>query len=96
MNKYLFIGGTHDGEWLGADRPTVAVSKTTYPAAVDLNPAVEVFEAEAFETETYEAQLFAGNSRRFIVYALRGISADEVVEALIKGYLTWTVKEEVT
>lgn len=86
--KYLFVGGDRDGEWMAVERETVQIPVLSKPfrglSPIDPNSKIERIGAVGYEQ--YRSLRIAGESKVFVVYALVGLSPDEVIQALLDKY----------
>lgn len=71
--KHLFIGGSRDGHRIEA-------TESGYRCAVRSDRSGE------WSYETYWIRIIRGEVGEHVVYALDGMSVDEVVSRLIDGY----------
>jgi hypothetical protein len=87
MDAYLFVGGTNDGRRIAVPdrRPTYRLPKKLPPMlsiVCDFNPS-----RLRREEETYRRWDFTGDGQRlFHIYALHGLTPDDVFVALITKY----------
>jgi hypothetical protein len=87
MSKYLFIGGSHDGEWINVDdnRRTITLPEPMQVVRrfCDNLPLM-------VRSETYAAKdWYWGEHEHYLVYAPPGWTNAEIFEKLLKGYRTW-------
>lgn len=90
MSKYLFVGGSKDGEWVDIgnfnhlqDRYIRIPVTKKFPIVI--SDPID-FNRMSIETETYRAEKFRGLNREFIIYVLEIIDSDELIEKLIFNY----------
>lgn len=90
--KFLFIGGSHDGQrhHMGERMPFVQLLKKI-DSAPRFSPFRHVRQLDD-EIEEYKLTDFAGNDAIFYVYALSGLSPSDVIAALISKYPTQEVQ----
>lgn len=81
--KFLFLGGTRDGERLPVQQPGQAL-----PASVELplGPKPPKGTRGPRPTEIYQIMRFSGETDSFFLYALKGISGNSALRALIECY----------
>lgn len=71
--KVILIGGECDGKQLELTENIFVIKM---PAQGEPHSAIQ----------EYERRTFRGNSRIFMVFALKGMSSDEVIKKLIDNY----------
>lgn len=83
QRAYLFVGGPLDGQRRSLERPRPSLSFPTFdPEPVGGRP----FAGRTCRHVEYRLMPFAGERERFEVYALAGLSADDVIRALLGRY----------
>lgn len=89
--KYLFIGGVKDGQWIEVpeERPVYQfhVMEESEPRLGE--PAIregEVLPMPRFLIINYYRLWLRGEKGRHLVYLLEGMTADEAISKLFKGY----------
>lgn len=78
---FLFIGGTRDGQRLPADLRATSV-ELPMPGVDRTRPGIPV------PTEIYQRMRWTQETEDFDVFALRGISGNSILRALIANYVT--------
>jgi hypothetical protein len=78
-NTFLFIGGPADGRRITVTNPGEDVRYVTPVAPTGFIRGEE-------RIDVYRSSKLGGNSKKFFVYVLDGMTGDEVIASLLKGY----------
>lgn len=81
--EVVLVGGSYDGQRYKAEN---GYTEIRLPV---LNPMASIerpFEAIEHDWEKYRAMEFAGDHQYFVVFALEGLTPDDVLQALIANY----------
>ena len=86
--RHLFIGGKQDGKWIATDGRTNWAVPIFEPEANYREPtwSGDVPRRRPIMRQNYIRHRFQGAEKKYVVYALQGITADGVFEALISNY----------
>jgi hypothetical protein len=77
--KYLFIGGSKDGEWIEVNH----FDTVDFPIE---EGDFTTLETSTFKKERYERQKFSGEKAVFYIYVYTEISIDDMINKLLKNY----------
>jgi hypothetical protein len=77
--KYLFVGGEADGKSYDVRYPGEPINIAIWPKLATLGD-------EVIRSETYVSTEWRAGETKYIIYALRGMSHEQIFEALMDGY----------
>lgn len=72
--KYLFIGGSKDGEWI------------TVHKGNRINFPILDKDQNKYNKDTYRKEIFLSEGNKVVLYILEGISNTEAFQRLLEGY----------
>lgn len=82
--KYLFIGGSRDGEWIQLRYQTYEVEFRVSEPHKITDPITEFAE---YKTERYFLEPMASQTRKYFMYRHESLDTDDVLQMLMQKYV---------